>query len=64
MLMRNNFASFDLRKVGHGAPGERRMVGSFELGAPDPTYAKKIKIRNLAIFQAKILVSVLGNENH
>jgi hypothetical protein len=33
MLRRNNFASFDLWKVGHGAPGGRRSnLSTFELG--------------------------------
>jgi hypothetical protein len=38
MLIRENFASFDFEKVGHGMPcGRRSNLGSFELGAPDPT---------------------------
>jgi hypothetical protein len=43
VLIRNNFASFDLRKVDHGAPGRRRSnLGSFELGAPDPMRCIKL----------------------
>jgi hypothetical protein len=42
MLIRNNFASFDLWKVGHGAPGRRRSnLGSFELGALEPICINK-----------------------
>jgi hypothetical protein len=37
MLIKNIFASLDLWKVGHGAPGGRRSnLGSSELVAPDP----------------------------
>jgi hypothetical protein len=46
MLTRNNFASFDLCKVGHGVPGGRRSnLGLFELGAPDPIKAFPAKFK-------------------